>query len=346
MCRTERVMAQRWEHVQSQTPQHFCLQGIRLANGVHLLLLMLLCRGRSLVMKEIRKKFTTPPQPSPAQPHPEVGGAGVNPGKAAGPNGDSGCYIRIFKDLCRPAGWQLLELSVPCPLCHHDLSPLFSPLCLKRNWPLEIGITTIHVAMSSFGKLVLCHIIQSLPTALDPHQFAYGANRWTLPLRLSWLLGATNSSRRGWVLLILVRLSKQPSPTDCSPNWQSWASLHPSAAGSWTSCQNPSQRVRSSAPLPPHSASIQTFSSRKKVQQRPSFIRLRDSGRSPSNRNCSRLVSTATECGLVCGFFYASGGSSPPPRESLDALFPPPPPMNFIAPTASEKPKTSWGTPS
>lgn len=200
--------------------------------------------------------------------------------------------------------------------------------------------------MSSFGKLVSCHIIQSLPTALDPHQFAYGANRWTLPLRLSGLLGATNSSRRGWVLLILVRLSKQPSPTDWSPNWQSWASLHPSAAGSWTSCQNPSQRVGSSAPppTPPYpSASIQTFSSRKKVQQRPSFVRLRDSGRSPSNRNCSRLVSTATECGLVCGFFMPAGGRHLHPE---NRWMPSSPPMNFIAPTASEKPKTSRGTPS
>lgn len=200
--------------------------------------------------------------------------------------------------------------------------------------------------MSSFGKLVSCHIIQSLPTALDPHQFAYGANRWTLPQRLSGLLGATNSSRRGWVLLILVRLSKQPSPTDWSPNWQSWAWLHPSAAGSWTSCQNPSQRVRDSPPTtPPYpSASIQTFSSRKQVQESPSCARLSDSGRSTSNRNCPRLVSTATECGLVCGVFFASGGVVTSTQRIIGC--PLPPPMNFIAPTASEKPKTSRGTPS
>lgn len=66
---------------------------------------------------------------------------------------------------------------------------------------------------------------------------------------------------------ILAQLSMQSSPTDWCPNWQRWARLHPSAAGSSISCQKPSLRVRVTPhPHPTHrhpSASAETFSNKK-----------------------------------------------------------------------------------
>lgn len=164
---------------------------------------------------------------------------------------------------------------------------------------------------------------------MDRHQFATRANRWTL----LQLIGGTFSSRRavqGW--------SMQSSPTDWCPNWQSWARLHPSAAGSSISCQKPSLRVRVTPhphPTHPHpSASAETFSNKKMA--------------SALWRNLDHTHTSCYHCSMQsvywCVFVMPAAQWSHhlhPENHQLPSSLPS---MNFFATTASERPKTPPGT--
>lgn len=216
-------------------------------------------------------------------PHSDVGGVWLNPGKNLDPNGHSRWLQVSF--------WQFLSPY------HHYLSLLSACYCLKRP-SLEVRVTTIYVATRNFGK-VPCHIIPILPIALAPHQFASRANRWKLLQQLSGLFGGTFSRMKavqGWFFCQFVApLWKQSSPTHWCPNWQNWTWLHPSAARSSISFQNPSQSLRVA---PPSLLSHWLTFSRKTSALRKNLV---------TEAKHTLLPLLHAECVLVCVCYSDSG---------------------------------------
>eukprot|EP00061_Rhincodon_typus_P000704 g12500.t1 len=91
---------------------------------------------------------------------------GVNPWKAMGPDGVLSRSLRSRKD-------QLAEVFTdifnPVPEKTHAV-------CLNDYHPVALTSTN----MKCFERLVMAHINSSLPTCLDPLQFAYCHNRSTV----------------------------------------------------------------------------------------------------------------------------------------------------------------------
>lgn len=136
----------------------------------------------------------------------------------------------------------------------------------------------------------------------------------------------------------LAKLSMQSSPTDWCPNWQSWAWLHPSAAGSSISCQKPSLRVRVAPhphPTHPHpSASAETFSNKKMAS---ALWRNLDH----THMSCYQ---SSMQSVYWCVFVLPAAHWSHHLHPENHQLRSSPPWMNFFATTGSERPKTPPGT--
>ncbi|KAF7643918.1 hypothetical protein LDENG_00231230 [Lucifuga dentata] len=108
---------------------------------------------------------------------------GINPRKAAGPNGIPGRALRDCADQLAEVFSKIFNLS---------LSTCTVPKCLKSATIVPIPkkpsinslndyrpVTLTHAVMKCFEKLVLRHIKAALPPTRDQHQFAYRANRST-----------------------------------------------------------------------------------------------------------------------------------------------------------------------
>ena len=107
----------------------------------------------------------------------------VNPRKAAGPDGVPGKVLRACAD-------QLT--GVFTRIFNQSLSQSIIPPCLKTSTIIPIPkktavdspndyrpVALTPVVMKCFEKLISQHIRACLPPTLDPHQFAYRANRST-----------------------------------------------------------------------------------------------------------------------------------------------------------------------
>ena len=107
----------------------------------------------------------------------------VNPRKAAGPDGVPGRVLRDCAD-------QLT--GVLTKIFNRSLSQAIVPPCLKTSTIIPVPkkstvsclndyrpVALTPITMKCFEKLVRSHIISSMPPRLDPHQFAYRANRST-----------------------------------------------------------------------------------------------------------------------------------------------------------------------
>ena len=108
----------------------------------------------------------------------------VNPRKAAGPDGVPGRVLRDCAD-------QLT--GVLTKIFNRSLSQAIVPPCLKTSTIIPVPkkstvsclndyrpVALTPITMKCFEKLVRSHIISSMPPRLvDPHQFAYRANRCT-----------------------------------------------------------------------------------------------------------------------------------------------------------------------
>lgn len=107
----------------------------------------------------------------------------VNPRKAAGPDGVSGEVLKTCADQLTEVFKKIFNLS---------LSQTTVPPCLKTSIIIPIPkktavdspndyrpVALTPVVMKCFEGLVCQHIRTSLPPTLDPHQFAYRANRST-----------------------------------------------------------------------------------------------------------------------------------------------------------------------
>ena len=108
---------------------------------------------------------------------------GVDPRKAAGPDGIPGRVLRDCADQLAPVltkifNESLTQASVPTCLKTSTIIPVpknNTVSCLNDYRP--VALTPI--IMKCFEKLVRAHIVSALPTGLDPYQFAYRANRST-----------------------------------------------------------------------------------------------------------------------------------------------------------------------
>ena len=107
----------------------------------------------------------------------------VNPRKATGPDGVSGKVLRACADQLTGVLTSIFNLS---------LSQAIIPPCLKTSTiipiPKKSAVDSLNdyrpvaltpVVMKCFERLVSQHIRARLPPTLDPHQFAYRANRST-----------------------------------------------------------------------------------------------------------------------------------------------------------------------
>ncbi|XP_061433262.1 uncharacterized protein LOC133358830 [Lethenteron reissneri] len=107
----------------------------------------------------------------------------VNPRKAAGPDGVPGRVLRDCADELAGVFTRIFNLSleqstVPTCLKSSTIVPLPKKTHISSyNDYQSVALTP--VVMKCFEKLVRSHIIGSLPRNLDPHQFAYRANRST-----------------------------------------------------------------------------------------------------------------------------------------------------------------------
>lgn len=107
----------------------------------------------------------------------------VDPKKAAGPDGISGRVLKACADqlsgiFMRIFNQSLAESTVPPCLKSSTIVPLpKKPHISGLNDYRPVALTP--VVMKCFEKLVRGHITSCLPKSLDPHQFAYRANRST-----------------------------------------------------------------------------------------------------------------------------------------------------------------------
>nr|XP_024655500.1 LOW QUALITY PROTEIN: NACHT, LRR and PYD domains-containing protein 12 [Maylandia zebra] len=107
----------------------------------------------------------------------------VNPRKAAGPDGVPGRVLRDCADqlayiFTRIFNQSLEQSNVPPCLKTSTIIPLPKKSHISSlNDYRPVALTP--VVMKCFEKLVRYHITAALPSSLDPHQFAYRANRST-----------------------------------------------------------------------------------------------------------------------------------------------------------------------
>lgn len=107
----------------------------------------------------------------------------VDTRKAAGPDGISGQVLKTCADLLAPVFTTIINLSlaqsvVPTCFKRSTIVPVpknASPACLNDYRP--VALTS--VVMKCFERLVKDYICSSLPSTLDPLQFAYRPNRST-----------------------------------------------------------------------------------------------------------------------------------------------------------------------
>ena len=107
----------------------------------------------------------------------------VNPRKAPGPDGVPGkvlraCAHQLSGVFCRIFNLSLAQAVIPTCLKSATIIPILkkSPASSLSDYR-PVALTPI--IMKCFERLVLQHIKDCLPPALDPHQFAYRANRST-----------------------------------------------------------------------------------------------------------------------------------------------------------------------
>ncbi len=106
---------------------------------------------------------------------------GINPRKAAGPDGVLGKVLRACADqlagvLTRIFNTSLSLAEVPPCLKAATIIPVPKKNTIKDlNDYRPVALTS--VVMKCFEKLILQHLKASLPRNFDPHQFAYRANR-------------------------------------------------------------------------------------------------------------------------------------------------------------------------
>uniref|UniRef100_A0A3B3D318 Reverse transcriptase domain-containing protein n=1 Tax=Oryzias melastigma TaxID=30732 RepID=A0A3B3D318_ORYME len=107
----------------------------------------------------------------------------VNPKKAAGPDGVPGKVLQACAHQLAPTFTKIFNLSLAqaeIPSCLKSATiipvPKKSPTTSLNDYR-PVALTP--VIMKCFERLVLQHIKDHLPTDLDPHQFAYRANRST-----------------------------------------------------------------------------------------------------------------------------------------------------------------------
>ena len=108
----------------------------------------------------------------------------VNPRKAAGPDGVSGQVLRVCADqlagvFTKIFNQSLSQAAVPRlpEVLHNRPTPEEEHTIGSLNDYRPVALTP--VIMKCFEKLVRTHIVSNLPPRLDPHQFAYRANRST-----------------------------------------------------------------------------------------------------------------------------------------------------------------------
>ena len=107
----------------------------------------------------------------------------VNPRKAAGPDGVPGKVLKACADQLTGVFTSIFNLS---------LSQAIIPSCLKASTIIPVPkqsaadspndfrpVAHTPVVMKCFERLISQHIRNCLPPTLDPHQFAYRANRST-----------------------------------------------------------------------------------------------------------------------------------------------------------------------
>lgn len=107
----------------------------------------------------------------------------VNPRKAAGPDGITGRVMKACPDQLTPVLTVIFNLS---------LSQCIVPTCFKQSIIVPIPkkphpstlidyrpIALTSVIMKCFERLIKTFITSSIPTTLDPLQFAYRSNRST-----------------------------------------------------------------------------------------------------------------------------------------------------------------------
>ncbi|KAA0724168.1 putative RNA-directed DNA polymerase from transposon BS [Triplophysa tibetana] len=105
----------------------------------------------------------------------------INARKAAGPDGIPGRVLRACAEQLAGVFTDIFNLSLAqavVPACFKSTSivPIpkhSSPTCLNDYRP--VALTPI--VMKCFERLVLSHLKDSLPSTLDPYQFAYRSNR-------------------------------------------------------------------------------------------------------------------------------------------------------------------------
>ena len=135
---------------------------------------------------------SSPPQPPPAHSTHSLTVqvqdvrrvlSGVNPRKAAGPDGLPGKVLKGCADQLSQVFTTIFNLS---------LTQAIIPACLKSSTIIPVPkksapdtlndyrpVALTPIIMKCFERLVLHHIKAFLPPTLDPHQFAYRANRST-----------------------------------------------------------------------------------------------------------------------------------------------------------------------
>ncbi|XDV13486.1 hypothetical protein PO909_001880, partial [Leuciscus waleckii] len=106
---------------------------------------------------------------------------GVNPRKAAGPDGIPGRVLRDCADQLAEVFTSIFNISLStCSIPKCLKSTIIVPILKKSavssfNDYRPVALTS--TVMKYFERLLLNHIKASLPSTLDQHQFAYKANR-------------------------------------------------------------------------------------------------------------------------------------------------------------------------
>lgn len=156
----------------------------------------------------------------------------VNPRKAGGPDGVSGCVLRECADqlagiFTRIFNKSLAQSTVPPWLKASTIVPVVpkKPHISSLNDYRQAAL--IPVVMKCFEKLVQGHISSLLPKSLEPHQFAYRANRSTedvVAMALHDVL--SNLKQQGSYAvcsLLTTALRSTPFyPKNCSTNCWTW----------------------------------------------------------------------------------------------------------------------------